>query len=73
MGMVWEDEIKIVYDSPNYVRGESLSQKHRSEVNETVLSPWTFLKVALQLGNGHGTRDEQREITNIFKKLLPPH
>ena len=43
------------------------SRKLRSEVSEIVLSPWTFLKVVSQLGNGHGARDEQREITNIFK------
>ena len=43
------------------------SRKLRSEVSEIVLSPWTFLKVVLQLRNGHGARDERREITNIFK------
>ena len=33
-----EEEIKIVYDSPKYIREEKLSRKQRSEVNKNVLS-----------------------------------
>ena len=35
--MVEEEEIKIVYDSPKYVRGEKSYRKCRSEVNKNVL------------------------------------
>ena len=65
--MVEEVEIKIVYDSPKYVRGEKLSRKRKFEVSKNVLSSWTFFKVASPLGVVHWIRDEQREATNIFK------
>ena len=26
MGMIWEEEIKVVYDSPKYVREEPISE-----------------------------------------------
>ena len=38
MGMVEEEEIKIVYDSPKYVRGEKSYWKWRSEFSRNVLS-----------------------------------
>ena len=58
MGMVEEKEIRIVYDSPKYVRGEKSFQKQRSEVSKNVLSSWTSLKVASRLEVGHWIRDE---------------
>ena len=65
--MVQEEEIKIVCDSPKYVRGEKSNRKRRSEVSKNVLSSRTSYKVASQLRAGHWIRDEQREATNIFK------
>ena len=59
--------IQTSSDGPKHAQGESPSRKRRFEVSKTVLSTWTFLKVTPQLGNGHGTRDEQKETTNIFK------
>ena len=38
MGMVEDEEIRVVYDSPKYVRGEKSSQKQRSEFSRNVLS-----------------------------------
>lgn len=38
MGIVKEEEIMIVYDSPKYVRGEKLYRKWRSEISRNVLS-----------------------------------
>ena len=38
MGKKSEEEIKIVYDSPKYVRGEKSSQRRKSEVIKIVLS-----------------------------------
>ena len=38
MGMVEEEEIKIVYDSPKHVRGEKLYWKCGSKVSRNVLS-----------------------------------
>ena len=38
MGMAEEEEIRIVYDSSKYVRGEKLSRKQRSEVSRNALS-----------------------------------
>ena len=58
MGMTWEEEIKVIYDSPK-IRSRMI---HLENVGlksvKTVLSPWPFLKVASQLGNEHGARDE---------------
>ena len=58
MGMTWEEEIKVIYDSLK-IRPRRI---HLGNVGprsvKTVLSPWPFLKVASQLGNGHGARDE---------------
>ena len=38
MGRESEEEIKIVYDSPKYVRGEKSPQRCKSEVIKTFLS-----------------------------------
>ena len=46
MGRKSEEEIKIVCDSPKYVRGGKSSQRYKSEVIKTFLSFWTFFKVA---------------------------
>ena len=58
MGMTWEEEIKVIYDSPK-IRPRRI---HLGNVGlrlvKTVLLPWPFLKVASQLGNEHGARDE---------------
>ena len=58
MGMTWEEEIKVIYDSPK-IRPRRI---HLGNVGprsvKTVLLTWPFLKVASQLGNGHGARDE---------------
>ena len=58
MGMTWKEEIKVIYDSPK-IRSRRI---HLGNVGlrpvKTVLSPWPFLKLASQLGNGHGARDE---------------
>ena len=58
MGRVWEEEIRIVYNSPEYVRGEKSSRKQRSEVSKKVLSSWTFFKGASRLKVRHWIRDE---------------
>ena len=69
MGRKSKEEIKIVYDSLKYVRGEKekSSRRCRPEVIIIVLSSSTFFKVVSQWGVGHWIRDEQREATNIFK------
>ena len=58
MGMTWEEEIKVIYDSPK-IRPRMI---HLGNVGprsvKIVLSTWPFLEVASQLGNGHGARDE---------------
>ena len=45
MGRKLEKEIKIVYDSPKYVRGGKSPQRYRSEVIKAFLSSWTFFKI----------------------------
>ena len=58
MGMTWEEEIKVIYDSPKiHSRMIHLGNVGSKSV-KTVLSPWPFLKVASQLENEHGARDE---------------
>ena len=58
MRMTWEEEIKVIYDSPK-IRPRRI---HFGNVDprsvKIVLLTWPFLKVASQLGNGHGARDE---------------
>ena len=58
MGMTWEEEINVIYDSPK-IRSRMI---HLGNVGpksvKTVLPPWPFLKVASQLENEHGARDE---------------
>ena len=58
MGMTWEEEMKVIYDSPKI----RLRRIHFGNVGlrsvKIVLSTWPFLKVVSQLGNGHGPRDE---------------
>ena len=60
MEMTWEEEIKVIYDSPK-LRPRMI---HLGNIGlrsvKTVLSPWPFLKVASQLGYGRGARDEGR-------------
>ena len=58
MGITWEEEIKVIYDSLKVC----LRRIHLKNVGprsvRIVLSTCPFLKVASQLGNGHGARDE---------------
>ena len=58
MGMTWEEVIKVIYDSPK-IRPRRI---HLGVVGprsmKIVLSIWPFLKVASQLGNGHGAWDK---------------
>ena len=58
MGITWEEEIKVIYDSPK-VRSRRI---HLENVGprfvRIVLLTCPFLKVATQLGNGHGVGDE---------------
>ena len=37
-GMTWKKEIKLIYDSPKYVRGEKSPWKYISKVIKTFLS-----------------------------------
>ena len=46
MGRKSEEEIKIVYDSPKYVRGGKSPRRCRSNVIKAFLSSWTFFKIA---------------------------
>ena len=46
MGRKSKEEIKIVYDSPNYVRGGKSPWICKSEVIKAFLSSWTFFKIA---------------------------
>ena len=46
MGRKSEEKIKIVYDSPKYVRGEKSPRRYRFEVIKAFLSSWTFFKIA---------------------------
>ena len=46
MGKKSEEEIKIVYDSPKYVRGGKSPRRYRSEAIKAFLSSWTFFKIA---------------------------
>ena len=46
MGRKSEEEIKIVYGSPKYVRGGKSPQRYRSEAIKAFLSSWTFFKIA---------------------------
>ena len=58
MEMTWEEEMKVVYVSPKI----RLKRIHLRNVGprsvKIVLSTWPSLKVASQLGNVHGARDE---------------
>ena len=58
MGMTWEEEVKVIYDSPKI----RLRRIHLENVGprsvKTILSPRPLLKVASQLGNGHRATDE---------------
>ena len=58
MGMTWEEEIKVIYDSPK-IRPRMIHLRNVGPRSvKIVLLTWPFLKVASQLGNGHGARDE---------------
>ena len=46
MGKKSEEEIKIVYDNPKYVRGGKLPRRYRSKAIKAFLSSWTFFKIA---------------------------
>ena len=46
MGRKSEEEIKIVYDSPKYIRGGKSPRRCRSEVIKAFLSSWIFFKIA---------------------------
>ena len=58
MGMTWEEEINVIYDSPKiHPRRIHLGNVGPRSM-KIDLSTWPFLKVASQLGNGHGAGDE---------------
>ena len=42
MEMTWEEEIKVIYDSPKNTFEKDLSQKRRSEVRENCLIDLTI-------------------------------
>ena len=46
MGKKSEEEIKIVYKGPKYVRSGESPRRYRSEVTWAFLSSWTFFKIA---------------------------
>ena len=58
MGITWEEEIKVIYDSPK-ARPRRI---HLGNIGPRfviiVLSTCPFLNFASQLGNGHGAKDE---------------
>ena len=58
MGLTWEEEINVIYDSPKIRPRRVYLGNVGSRSVKTVLSPYRLLKVASQLGNGHGARDE---------------
>ena len=58
MGMTWEEEINVIYDSPK-IRPRRIYYRNIGPRSvKIVSSTWPFLKVASQLRNGHGARDE---------------
>ena len=58
MGMTWEEEIRVIYDSPK-IRPRRIHLKNVGPRSvKIVLSTWPSLKVASQLGNVHGAKDE---------------
>ena len=60
MGMTWEEEIRVIYDSPK-IRPRMIHLENVGPRSvKIVLSIWPFLKVASQLWNGLGARDEGR-------------
>ena len=58
MRMTWKEEMKVIYDSPKIC----LRMIHLGNVGprsvKIILLTWPSLKVASQLGNGNGARDE---------------
>ena len=67
MRMTWEEEIV----SEIHPRRIHLGNVGPRSV-KIVLSPWPFLKVASQLGNGYGAK-MKKEDNKYLQKLLPPH
>ena len=53
MRMTWEEET-VSEIRPRMIHLVNVGPR----LVKTVLSPWPFLKVASQLGNGHGVKDE---------------
>ena len=58
MGMTWEEEIKVIYDSPKIHPRMIHLGNVGPKLVKNVLLPWPFLKVTSQLGNERGVRDE---------------
>ena len=58
MGIAWEEEIMVIYDSPKVCPRRVHLRNVGPRSVRIVLSTCPFLKVASQLGNGHGARDE---------------
>ena len=54
MGMTWEEEIKVIYDSPKIHPRMIHLGNVGPKLVKNVLLPWPFLKVTSQLGNERG-------------------